>query len=114
MRGGYIPWTLKKRDVILAVVNKRYWKRTHKFGIRIPHSVEEALQINKENGDTRRWADAMNEEMTNVMVAFGVEGAPAPPGYQTIKCHVIFDVKMENFAYMAQMVAGGHMTELMI
>ncbi len=44
----WVPWTLKKRDVILAAVNKRYWKRTHKFGIRIPHSVEEALQVDKE------------------------------------------------------------------
>jgi hypothetical protein len=56
----WVPWTLKKRDVILAAVNKRYWKRTHKFGIRIPHSVEEALQIDKENGNTK-WADAMNK-----------------------------------------------------
>jgi hypothetical protein len=98
--------------VILAAVNKRYWK-SYKFGIRIPHSVEEALQIDKENGDTR-WADAMNKEMTNVMVlAFKMigEGAPAPPGYQTIKCHIVFDVKMDNFAYKARMVAGGHITE---
>ncbi len=96
----WVPWTLKKCDVILAAVNKRYWKRTHKFGIRIPHFVEEALQIDKENGDIR-WADAMNKEMTNVMVAFKMigEGTPAPPGYQTIKCHIVFHVKMDNFAY---------------
>jgi hypothetical protein len=36
----WVPWTLKKRDVIIAAVNKQYWKRTHKFGIHIPHSVE--------------------------------------------------------------------------
>ncbi len=51
--------------------------------------------------------------MTNVMVAFKMigEGAPAPPGYQTIKCHIVFNVKMDNFAYKARTVAGGHMTE---
>ena len=33
-------------------------------------------------------------------------------GYQNIKCHMIFDVKMgENFCRKARMVAGGHMTE---
>jgi hypothetical protein len=108
----WVPWTLKKRDVIIAAVNKRYWKRTHKFGIRIPHSVEEALQIDKENGNTK-WADAIAKEMKNIMIAFKMigKGAPAPPGYQTIKCHIVFDVKMDNFAYKARMVAGGHTTE---
>ena len=108
----WVPWTLKKRDTIISAVNKRYWKRTHKFGIRVPHSVEEALRIDKENGDTK-WADAIQKELTNVMVAFkmiGV-GAPAPPGHQMIKCHMIFDVKMDNFTYKARMVAGGHTTE---
>ena len=32
-----------------------------------------------------------------------------PPGFQYIKCHMIFDVKMgENFRCKARMVAGGH------
>ena len=35
-----------------------------------------------------------------------------PPGYQFMKCHMIFDIKMgENFRRKARMVAGGHMTE---
>ena len=35
-----------------------------------------------------------------------------PPGYQQIKCHMIFDIKMgENFRRKARMVAGGHTTE---
>ena len=34
-------------------------------------------------------------------------------GYQFVKCHMIFDVKMsENFSMKARMVAGGHMTTL--
>jgi hypothetical protein len=52
--------------------------------------------------------------MKNVMVAFsliGKEGAPIPIGYQKIDCHMIFDVKMDNFAYKARMVAGGHTTD---
>ena len=33
-------------------------------------------------------------------------------GYQFIKCHMIFDIKMgENFRRKACMVAGGHMNE---
>ena len=35
-----------------------------------------------------------------------------PGGYQEIKCHMIFDVKIgENFRRKAWLVAGGHTTE---
>ena len=34
-----------------------------------------------------------------------------PIGYQFIKCHMIFDIKMTNYARKARLVAGGHMTE---
>ena len=34
-----------------------------------------------------------------------------PPGYQQIKCHMIFDIKLgENFRRKARLVGGGHMT----
>ena len=53
--------------------------------------------------------------MGNVRSAFQVhEGTKAdlPIGYQKIKCHMIFDVKMgENFRLKARLVGGGHMTE---
>ena len=53
--------------------------------------------------------------MGNVRPAFQVhEGTKAglPIGYQQIKFHMIFDVKMgENFRQKARLVGGGHMTE---
>ena len=39
-------WTahvLKKRQRIIAAANKRHHKVTHKFGIKVPKTVEEAL-----------------------------------------------------------------------
>ena len=33
------------------------------------------------------------------------------PAYQFVHCHMIFDVKMEDFRQKARLVAGGHMTE---
>ena len=34
-----------------------------------------------------------------------------PPGYQEVKCHMIFDVNLgENFRRKVRMVAGGHTT----
>ena len=48
----WIKDTLERRNRIISKVKGRYWKTTHKFGIRIPKSVEEALQIDEETGTT--------------------------------------------------------------
>ena len=110
----WIPYVLKKRDRILAKVKSKYWIRTHKFGIRIPKTVEDAKAEDARNGNTLWW-DAICKEMRNVRIAFEVfEGTKndIPPGYQQIRCHMIFDIKMgENFRRKARMVAGGHTTE---
>ena len=75
----------------------KYWERTHKFGIRIPKNVKEAMQIDKENGNTM-WMDAMKKEMGNVRVAFEEHnGNPNElVGYQKIECHMIFDIKLSE------------------
>ena len=39
------------------------------------------------------------------------DGDRAPIGHKQINCHMIYDVKMEDFRRKAQLVAGGHMTE---
>jgi len=105
---------IKKRDRVLSKIKSKYWQRTHKFGIRIPKTVEQALAFDKENGNTLWW-DAICKEMKNVRPAFEKwEKAEKdlPPGYQKIKCHFIFDVKMgENFRRKARLVANGNETE---
>ena len=108
----WVPYVLKKRDRIIAAVNKRYVKRTHKFGFEIPKTVERAYEIDKENDNTF-WTDAIEKEMKNVRVAFNiVDKEDIPKGYQYIDCHMIFDVKMEaNFRRKARLVAGGHQTD---
>ena len=108
----WVPHTLHKRNRIIAAVNKRYHKRTHKFGIRIPKSVAEAKAIDKENGNTL-WMDALDKEMSNVRVAFKTlqDGETVPPGYQQITGHIVWDVKMEDFRRKARYVADGHKTE---
>jgi len=49
--------------------------------------------------------------MSGVSIAFSCldEGKTAPPGYQYIQCHMIFDIKMD-LTRKARLVAGGHMT----
>ena len=36
---------LKKKDRIIYRVKSHYWKTSHKFGIALPHSVEEACAM---------------------------------------------------------------------
>ena len=51
--------------------------------------------------------------MKNVIIAFDTYDGDIYDlvGYQFVKCHMIFDVKMgENFRRKTRMVAGGHMT----
>ena len=54
------------------------------------------------------------QEIKNFRPAFEVWGKrkeDLPIGYQEIKCHVIFDIKMgENFRRKARLVGGGHIT----
>ena len=108
----WVPFTLKKRDRIIASLNARYLNTTHKFGIRVPKTVLEAIEIDPENGNTM-WQDTIQKEMNAVRIAFKVLEADEeiPPGYQNMKCHMIFTVKMEDFRRKARYVARGHMTE---
>jgi hypothetical protein len=61
--------TVKRRDRIIAKEALKYWQRTHKYGIRIPKTVKEAIAIDNENGNNLWW-DAICIEMTNVRPAF--------------------------------------------
>jgi hypothetical protein len=52
----------------------------------------------------------VRKEMKNVRIAFKILNGEesVPPTYQEIRCHMIFDVKMEDFRRKARFVAGGH------
>jgi hypothetical protein len=111
----WVPHILKKRDRIISLVCKWttcYLKRTHKIGIEVPRTVKEALALDCTNGNTL-WVDAIAKEMKEVCTAFNIipGGHSLPIGYQKIPCHMIFDVKMEDFRQKARLVAGGHRTE---
>ena len=109
----WVPYTLRKRNRMIAVVNQRYAKRNYKFGFEIPKSVEDAIRIDKENGNTL-WMDALRKEMKAIRVAFKFlddKDAKLPPGHQLIRGHVIWDVKMEDLRRKARYVAQGNMTE---
>ena len=49
----------------------KYWQKTSKYGVLIPKTVKQDIQLDKANGDTRWW-DAILQEMKNVRPAFEV------------------------------------------
>jgi hypothetical protein len=86
----------------------------------IPKTVDEALQIDQASG-TKHWENAIKKEMGKVNVAYKSRDDVTPDdvrkgcikdmiGFQEIKCHMVFDVKMD-FTHKARFVAGGHMTQ---
>ena len=108
----WVPYVLKRRNRIIAAVCKRHAKKNYQFGIEVPTDLADAIRIDRKNGNTL-WQDAIKQEMVTVKVAFRVlePDEEIPPGYQEIKCHFVFSVKMENFRRKVRYVAGGHVTE---
>ena len=59
----WLKYVLKKQDQIISKT-QRFWIKTHNYGIRVPITVKEEIDTDKENGDTLWW-DAIMKEMKN-------------------------------------------------
>ncbi len=106
----WVPYTLRKRDVILSSVKARVRKLTHKYGIELPTSVKQSYELDKKNGNDF-WSKAIDKEMLNAGIAFEVleDGKLPPPGWRQVTGHMVFDVKMD-FTRKARWVLDGHRT----
>lgn len=106
----WVRHVLRKRNRFIGKVKSKYWSRTHKYGIELPKTAQQALAIDKRTG-TDFWRLAIEKEMANVMTAFEFRDDDIMPvGYKEIPCHMIFDVKMD-LTRKARLVAGGHKTD---
>ena len=54
----WVPYTMWKRDTIIAAVMERVRVATHKYGIEVLRSIEHAKQLEKKNGNTF-WMQAL-------------------------------------------------------
>jgi hypothetical protein len=91
----------------------------HEFGILLPKTVKEALDIDRvTNMDF--WRKAVNKEMAKVKIAWATHDGHTPQqvregkvpqfiGFQEISCHIVFDIKMD-FTRKARFVTGRHTT----
>ena len=91
----------------------------HNFGVELPHSVEEAYKLDEKNNNNN-WHMSIEKERSRVRVAFEKwtggntreEAKWKLVGYQEVRCHMIFDVKMSGLIRKAWLVAGGHTTDM--
>ena len=67
----WLPYTLRKRDRIIASVNSRVRKSSHKYRIEILTSIKHAEEIDHRNKNIF-WQDAIKLEMSNVGVALKI------------------------------------------
>ena len=106
----WVPYTLRKRTAIVSAVKTRTRKTTHKYGIELPNTVEEARALDVKNGDDH-WEKAIAKEIYDVGVAFEIINPPrtVPPGWTKVTGHLVFDVKM-SLQRKARWVLDGHKT----
>jgi hypothetical protein len=84
-----------------------------KFGVLVPQSHAQTLELDKANGNTK-WQDAEATEMGQLLeyttwIYNGIGGI-VPSGYKKILCHMIYNVKHDGH-HKGHLVAGGHLTE---
>ena len=56
--------------------------------------------------------DGISKDINSDIIAFKLldEGEKPPPTYQEIRCHMVFNIKIEYFRQKGRYVAGGHAT----
>ena len=48
----WVNYVFKKRDRIIANTKTKYWKTTHKYGVRLPNTAAESLELDRQTGQT--------------------------------------------------------------
>ena len=81
-----------------------------KFGVEVPKNANDALRIDKDNGNNN-WQQAIDLEVKQILEYETFKPLekhePIPQGYKRIPYHLVFDVKFDG-RLKARLVAGGH------
>ena len=55
-----VPKIFRKRNRIIKKFKSRYWKVTHKFGVRLPHSIDKEFRVDRDT-NTTFWTKAIKK-----------------------------------------------------
>lgn len=76
------------------------------------HEKRPPVELSDHKPDHQTEMDS-HAKVKDVHVAFNVLGDDDEnaPGYQCIKCHIVFDIKIRSFRLKVHLVAGGNVTD---
>ena len=108
------PQSRQILSVLRAMAAKRGdYAPKFKFGVQVPTSPRNALELDRRNKDTL-WKESMDKELKQIndYKTFIILEAhePLPPGYKRIPYHMVFDVKFD-LRRKSRLVAGGNHTD---
>ena len=96
----------------VSINNMKSKNRKWHFGYPIPKNVQDAYSIDAENGNTM-WADSIKKELDELRLydCFTIlpRGESAPPDYQYVPMHLVFDVKFDG-RHKSRYVVNGNVT----
>ena len=108
-----------KQDQIISKFKAKYWRTTNQFWVQVPKTDDEAYKIDQQTG-TLFWIKAIEKEMSNVCVSFGVLKGVTPyhmiegkvePGFKYVGTHMVFDIKVNcKFTCRDRLVSGRRKT----
>ena len=117
----WVKETLIHRNRIVSKIKSKYWRTSHKFGIRVLNTLKEAYEIDRQLG-TDFWTKGIAKQMKNVHIAFQNFDGVTPdeirkwgikPRYEHVNVRMIFDIKMDGkFTIKAILLANIHTTAL--
>jgi len=55
----WVPYTIKKKDRIIGALKARARLRTHKYGVQVSRTIQEAYELDKKNGN-KLWENAIH------------------------------------------------------
>lgn len=104
----WVPYTLKKWDIIISKVTTRTKKTKHNYDIVIPTSIAHAQELDRTMGK-RYWMGALDKVIFNAGVAFQIleNDKSIPPGWTPASDHIVWDIKMD-FTRKARWVLDGY------
>ena len=110
----WINYLKKKKERVIKKLKSEFWKKTYKYGIRLPQSMKEVKEIDVENKNTFLM-DSVKLEMKNNRWAFDEynNNPEKLESYQEVTAHIIFDIGLwENFLRKARFVGDGYKADV--
>ena len=92
----WVPYALRKRDIIITKLKVRIRKTIHKFDIEISTTVEQAKKLDKINSNTL-WQNTITKKIHNLAIVFLIleNDEPLLPGWRIVTEHIIYDCKID-------------------